>query len=156
MTSAVQYAIVGTGSIGTVLAQRFSDHHVPALWANTRGPETIDVTELSASITPATLDTALDADVIVLAIPFLKVRELGGRRADWSGKIVVDTTNAFLVPNSEQILGGRLSTEFNAEAFPGAAVVCYILATQAPDKKFGPTGGNHDRPRSIIGASRRP
>ena len=54
MTSAMQYAIVGTGSIGTVLAQRFSDHHVPALWANTRGPETIDVTELSASITPAT------------------------------------------------------------------------------------------------------
>ena len=39
MTSAVQYAIVGTGSIGAVLAQRFSDHHVPALWANTRGPE---------------------------------------------------------------------------------------------------------------------
>ncbi|MDT5080139.1 MAG: 8-hydroxy-5-deazaflavin:NADPH oxidoreductase, partial [Mycobacterium sp.] len=64
MTSTPQYAIVGTGSIGTVLAQRFSDHHVPALWANTRGPETIDVTEMSASITPATLDTALDADVI--------------------------------------------------------------------------------------------
>ena len=131
MTSAVQYAIVGTGSIGAVLAQRFSDHHVPALWANTRGPETIDVTELSASITPATLDTALDADVIILAIPFLQVRELGGRRADWSGKIIVDTTNAFLVPNSEQILGGRLSTEFNAEAFPGAAVVKSFNQTAA-------------------------
>jgi len=55
MTSTLQYAVVGTGTVGTVLAQRFSDHHVPALWANTRGPETIDVTELSASITPATL-----------------------------------------------------------------------------------------------------
>jgi predicted dinucleotide-binding enzyme/polyisoprenoid-binding protein YceI len=131
MTSAVQYAIVGTGSIGTVLAQRFSDHHVPALFANTRGPETIDVTELSASITPVTLDTALDADVIILAIPFLQVRELGGRRADWSGKIIVDTTNAFLVPNSEQILAGRLSTEFNAEAFPGAAVVKSFNQTAA-------------------------
>ena len=119
MSSTLQYAIVGTGNIGAILAQRFSDHHVPALWANTRGPETIDVTELSPSITPATLDTALDADVIVLAIPFLQVRELGGRRTDWSGKIVVDTTNAFLVPNSEQILGGRLSSEFNAEAFSG-------------------------------------
>jgi predicted dinucleotide-binding enzyme/polyisoprenoid-binding protein YceI len=131
MTSAVQYAIVGTGSIGTVLAQQFSDHHVPALWANTRGPETVDVTELSASITPVTLDTALDADVIILAIPFLKVRELGGRRADWSGKVVVDATNAFLVPNSEQILGGRLSTEYNAEAFPGAAVVKSFNQTAA-------------------------
>jgi predicted dinucleotide-binding enzyme/polyisoprenoid-binding protein YceI len=131
MTSALRYAVVGTGSVGAVLAQRFSDHHVPALWANTRGPETIDVTELSASITPATLDTALDADVIILAIPFLQVRELGGRRPDWSGKIVVDATNAFLVPNSEQILGGRLSTEFNAEAFPGAAVVKSFNQTAA-------------------------
>ncbi|SPM28422.1 YceI family protein [Mycobacterium terramassiliense] len=131
MTSGVQYAIVGTGTVGTVLAQRFSDHHVPALFANTRGPETIDVTELSASITPVTLDSALDADVIILAIPFLQVRELGRRRADWSGKIVVDATNAFLVPNSEQILGGRLSTEYNAEAFPGAAVVKSFNQTAA-------------------------
>ena len=124
-------SIIGTGSIGTVLAQRFSDHHVPALWANTRGPETVDVTEVSASITPVTLDTALDADVIILAIPFLKVRELGGRRADWTGKIVVDATNAFLVPEAKEILGVRLSTDFNAEAFPGAAMVKSFNQTAA-------------------------
>jgi len=138
MSTALQYAIVGTGSIGAVLAQRFSDHHVPLLWANTRGPETIDVTELSDAITPATLDTALGADVIILAIPFLKVRELGKTRSDWSGKIVVDATNAYLVPNSEHILGGRLSTEYNAEAFPGAAVVKSFnqtAATQLAEKR---------------------
>lgn len=129
--SALRYAVVGTGSIGAVLAQRFSDHHVAALLANSRGPATIDVTELSDVITPVDLDTALDADVIILAIPFLAVRELGGRRTDWSGKIVVDTTNAFLVPNSEHILDGRLSTEFNADAFPGAAVVKSFNQTAA-------------------------
>ena len=129
--SALRYAIVGTGSIGAILAQRFSDHHVAALLANSRGPETIDVTELSDVITPVDLDTALDADVIVLAIPFLAVRELGRRRTDWSGKIVVDTTNAFLVPKSEHILDGRLSTEFNADAFPGAAVVKSFNQTAA-------------------------
>jgi polyisoprenoid-binding protein YceI/predicted dinucleotide-binding enzyme len=131
MSSGLQYAVVGTGSVGAVLAQRFSDHHVPALWANTRGPETIGVSELSASITPATLGAALDADVIILAIPFLKVRELGKTRSDWSGKIIVDATNAFLVPNSERILGGRLSSEYNAEAFPGAAVVKSFNQTAA-------------------------
>jgi predicted dinucleotide-binding enzyme/polyisoprenoid-binding protein YceI len=124
-------AVVGTGTIGRVLAQHFSDQQVPALLANTRGPETIDVTELSDSITPASLDTALDADVIILAIPFLQVRELGRRRADWSGKIVVDATNAFLVPEAKEILGDRLSTEFNAEAFPGAAVVKSFNQTAA-------------------------
>ena len=131
MTGVLQYAVVGTGSIGGVLAQRFSDHQIPALVANTRGPETVDVTEMSDSITPVTLDMALDADVIILAIPFLRVRELGRRRTNWSGKIVVDTTNAFLVPNAEEILGGRLSTDFNAEAFPGAAVVKSFNQTAA-------------------------
>lgn len=131
MTGPLQYAIVGTGSIGGVLAQRFSDHQIPAFVANTRGPETIDVTELSTSITPVTLDTALEADVIILAIPFLQVREVGRRRTDWSGKIMVDTTNAFLVPDSEKILGGRLSTDYNAEAFPGAAVVKSFNQTAA-------------------------
>jgi polyisoprenoid-binding protein YceI/predicted dinucleotide-binding enzyme len=131
MTSALQYAVVGTGSIGRVLAQRFSDHQVPALWANTRGPDTIDVTELSTSITPVALDTALDADVIIVAIPFLRVRELGRRRADWSGKIVVDATNAFLVPEAKEVLGDRLSTDFNAEAFPGAAVAKSFNQTAA-------------------------
>lgn len=131
MSNAQRYAVVGTGTVGTVLAQRFSGHQVPALWANTRGPETIDVTELSASITPATLDAALDADVIILAIPFLQVRELGARRPDWSGKVVIDATNAFLVPDSVRILGGRLSTEYNAEAFPGAAVVKSFNQTAA-------------------------
>lgn len=127
----MQYAIVGTGAIGRVLAQHFSDQQVRVLLANTRGPETIDVTELSDSIAPASLDTALDADVIILAIPFLQVRELGRRRADWSGKIVVDATNAFLVPEAKEILGDRLSTDFNAEAFPGAAVVKSFNQTAA-------------------------
>ena len=118
MTSGLRYAVVGTGNIGGILAQRFSDHRVPALLANTRGPETIDVSELSDAITPVALDAALDADVIILSIPFLQVRELGKMRSDWSGKIIIDTTNAFLVPGAEEILGGRLSTDFNAETFP--------------------------------------
>jgi predicted dinucleotide-binding enzyme len=74
-------------------------------------------------VTPVSLDEALTADVIIVAIPFLAVRELGFSRSDWSGKIVVDSTNAFTLPNADEVLNGRLSTDFNAEAFPGAAVV---------------------------------
>jgi 8-hydroxy-5-deazaflavin:NADPH oxidoreductase len=42
---------------------------------------------------------------------------------DWTGKIVVDTTNSFWTPNADEILQGRLSSEFVAEAFPGAELV---------------------------------
>jgi polyisoprenoid-binding protein YceI/predicted dinucleotide-binding enzyme len=119
----MKYAIIGTGNIGRALAERFADHGVQAVIANTRGPESIDTSHLGSAVTPVILDEALTADMIIVAIPFLAVRELGLSRPDWSGKIVVDTTNAFLLPNADEILNGRLSTELNAEAFPGAAVV---------------------------------
>jgi predicted dinucleotide-binding enzyme len=117
------YAIIGTGNIGSALAERFADHGVSAVITNTRGPESIDTSQLSSVVTPVSLDEALTADVIIVAIPFLAVRELGFSRSDWSGKIVVDSTNAFTLPNADEVLNGRLSTDFNAEAFPGAAVV---------------------------------
>lgn len=117
------YAIIGTGNIGSALAERFADHGVSAVIANTRGPESIDTSQLGSVVTPVSLDEALTADVIIVAIPFLAVRELGFSRSDWSGKIVVDSTNAFTLPNADEVLNGRLSTDFNAEAFPGAAVV---------------------------------
>lgn len=119
----MSYAIIGTGNIGSALAERFADHGVSAVIANTRGPESIDTSQLGSVVTPVSLDEALTADVIIVAIPFLAVRELGFSRSDWSGKIVVDSTNAFTLPNADEVLKGRLSTDFNAEAFPGAAVV---------------------------------
>ena len=119
----MKHAIIGTGNVGSALAQRFADHGVPAVIANTRGPESIDTAHLGSVVTPVSLDEALTADMIIVSIPFLAVRELGFSRPDWSGKIVVDTTNAFLLHNSDEVLQGRLSTDFNAEAFPGAAVV---------------------------------
>src|SRR5271156_5433938 len=119
----MKYAIIGTGNVGRAFAERFADHGVPVVIANTRGPRSIDTTHLGSVVTPVTLDEALAADMIIVAVPFLAIRELGFSRPDWSGKIVVDATNAFTLPNADEVLNGRLSTDFNAEAFPGAAVV---------------------------------
>ena len=38
---------------------------------------------------------AADADLVVIAIPFIKVPELAGEVPDWSGRVVVDATNQF-------------------------------------------------------------
>jgi polyisoprenoid-binding protein YceI/predicted dinucleotide-binding enzyme len=119
----MRHAIIGTGNIGRALAERFADHGVQVVIANTRGPDSIDTSDLGSVVTPVSLDEALTADMIIVSIPFLAVRELGFSRPDWSGKIIVDTTNAFLLPNADEVLQGRLSTDFNAEAFPGAEVV---------------------------------
>lgn len=118
-------AIIGTGNVGSALARVFARQGVEALIANTRGPESFS--ELAAQVAPVvratTLDEARQADIVILAIPFLGTAEFGASQSRWNGQIVVDATNAFLVPNSEEILRGRLSTQIVAEAFRGADVV---------------------------------
>jgi predicted dinucleotide-binding enzyme len=118
-------SIIGTGNVGSALAHVFARNKVEALIANTRGPATFR--ELTAHVGPAVrgveLSEALASDVILLAIPFLAVESLGGFRRDWSGKTIVDVTNAFLLPNADEVLAGRLSTEIVADAFPGAETV---------------------------------
>jgi predicted dinucleotide-binding enzyme len=117
------HAIIGTGNVGTALARLFSRAGIEVLIANTRGPETIQplVQELGATVKARTLEDALEADIVFLAIPFVAVEKFARIRNDWSGKIVIDATNAYGV--SPEVLAGRLSSDIVAKAVPGATVV---------------------------------
>jgi hypothetical protein len=118
-------SIVGTGNVGTALARVFARSRVDAMIANTRGPDSFP--ELAAEVAPTvratTLDEARQADVLFLAIPFLAAGPFGASQPQWNGKIIVDATNSFMLPNEDEVLAGRLSTEIVADAFPGAEVV---------------------------------
>lgn len=115
-------AVIGTGNVGTALARLFSRAGIDVLIANTRGPATIQplVQELGPTVKTKTLEDALEADIVFLAIPFVAVEKFARIRNDWSGKIVIDATNAHVPP---EVLAGRLSSDIVASALPGAAVV---------------------------------
>ena len=126
MSSDTRYAIVGSGNIGSALARLFGSARVQVRIANTRGPQTIK--ELAASAGPSVLPVsqaeALGCDVIFLAIPFLAVEQFGKELPDWTGKTIVDATNAHYAPgHAEHILEGRLSSHYVADVLPGARVV---------------------------------
>jgi predicted dinucleotide-binding enzyme len=125
MTTPTRHAIVGSGNIGSVLAGLFVRAGIDVSIANTRGPQSLG--PLAASLGPGvravTLEEALHSDIIFLAIPFAAVERLGATLPNWTGKTVVDTTNAFYSPGSAEILQGRLSTHYTAEKLPGADVV---------------------------------
>lgn len=115
------HAIIGAGNVGIALAGQFARADLPVAIANTRGPETITprVADL-AGVRATSLDDALTANVIILALPFAAVETLGSR-LDWTGKIVIDATNAYGV--SPEYLAGRLSSDVVAAVLPGATVV---------------------------------
>lgn len=125
MTTSTLPAIVGTGNIGSALARLFARAGLEVALANTRGAESIRplAASLGTGVHAVGLAEALTSDLIFLAIPFGAVEAFGRSRPDWTGKTVVDTTNAHYTPNWEQMLQGRPSAQYTAEHLPGAEVV---------------------------------
>lgn len=120
------YAIIGSGAIGSALATQFARNDIDVLVANSRGPASLTdfVGRLGKNIKAASVEEALKADIVILAVPFGSVPETVGDAAAWNGRIVVDASNAIDFPAfTPKDLGGRLSTDVVADLVPGARVV---------------------------------
>jgi len=120
------YAIIGSGAIGSAIARQFARKNITVAIANSRGAASIVplADELGPHVVPCSISGALEADIIILAVPFTAVAEAVRGHANWQGKIVIDATNTIDFSDfSPADLGGRLSTDIVAEAVPGARVV---------------------------------
>ncbi|MGF6572390.1 putative dinucleotide-binding enzyme [Paraburkholderia sp. GAS333] len=121
------------GFIGAAnIAQTYSKHLLRSghsvVLSNRSGPETLTdlVAALGARASAASVEVAAKADVVVLALPWTQLRSLQQRDIDWSGRIVIDATNALLTyaPDFRRAdLGGRTSSEIVADMLPGARIV---------------------------------
>jgi 8-hydroxy-5-deazaflavin:NADPH oxidoreductase len=140
----MKYAIIGSGLVGSTLARFFAAKHIPVAIANSRGPETLGklTAELGASVKAVTVAEAVKADIILIAVGALAFKKIGALLQDWSGKIVVDVTNGFMLPPEVQQAEyhERLTSEVNAERVPGAKLVkafnqlpFKVLASPLPD-----------------------
>jgi predicted dinucleotide-binding enzyme len=125
MSTPTRPAIVGSGNIGSALARLFARAGIQVSISNTRGPESIRplAASLGAGVHAVGLDEALESDLIFMAIPFPAIEGFGKSRSDWTGKTVVDTTNAHYAQGSAEIRQGRSAAEYTAEQLPGADVV---------------------------------
>jgi predicted dinucleotide-binding enzyme len=131
------YAIVGFGKIGQALAHAFARKNINVTVASRRPPEALSpqARAIGPTVVARSLQDALEADTIILAVPFGEHREVAKALPSWKGKTVIDATNAFGVLPEE--LGGLLSSAFVAKAFAGAKLVKgfnhLVAATLATD-----------------------
>ena len=118
----MSYAIVGFGKIGQALAHVFTRKNIHVTVASSRSPEELapQAREIGPTVVAKSLQDALEADTIILAVPFAEHREVAKALPSWTGKTIIDATNA-LVPLEE--LDGLLSSAFVAKSFPGAKLV---------------------------------
>ncbi|KQO59252.1 NAD(P)-binding domain-containing protein [Methylobacterium sp. SD274] len=118
--------IIGAGQIGRAIASALARHGIPAILANSRGPDSLAeaIASLGPTITPGTREDAAARDMIIVAVNWSKLPAALGGLPDFGGRIVVDANNPIEAPSFEPVdLGGVSSSEIVATLVPGARVV---------------------------------
>lgn len=119
----MSYAIVGFGKIGQALAHAFARKNIEVTVASRRPPEELapQAREIGPTVVAKSLQAALEADTIILAVPFGQHREIAKALPGWKGKTIIDAMNSFPTPPEE--LDGLPSSAFVAKSFTGAKLV---------------------------------
>jgi predicted dinucleotide-binding enzyme len=119
----MSYAIIGFGKIGQALAKAFARKGIEVSVATTRAPESFAsaAAAIGPKIIPKKLAEAVKADIIFLAVLYKSHLDVAKALPTWTGKTIIDVTNAYGVPPEE--LGGQPSSKFVAQAFAGARLV---------------------------------
>jgi predicted dinucleotide-binding enzyme len=144
---------IGSGSLTQALAHHMVAAQIPVLISNSRGPDSLTelVAELGDAAQAVTVEQAASADVVILALPFLRVPELADVVPDWSGRIVVDATNQFAeyapVYRGYADLGDETGSEWVARHLPGATVIKAFNAMYASYLTADP---RHDDGRQVV------
>jgi len=119
----MSYAIIGAGKVGKALATAFSRKQIAVAIASKRSAEALTpiAKAIGPTVVPQSLQEAVKAGIVLLAIPFGTQKEVAKAAASWAGKIVIDVTNAYGVAPEE--LGHLPSSVVISQAFPGAKLV---------------------------------
>ncbi|MCK1733795.1 NAD(P)-binding domain-containing protein [Bradyrhizobium sp. 138] len=116
----MSYAIVGFGKVGQALAKAFARKNIDVTVASRQPPEALapQARAIGPTVVAKSLRNALEADTIILAVPFGEHREVAKALPSWKDKTVIDATNAF-----GEELDGFPSSAVVAKAFTGAKLV---------------------------------
>jgi hypothetical protein len=119
----MSYAVIGFGKIGQALARAFARRNIDVTVASRRAPEELapQARAIGSTVVARSLQEALKADTIFLAVPFGEHREIAKALPSWEAKTIIDAMNSFPVPQED--LDGLPSSAFVARSFPGAKVV---------------------------------
>lgn len=121
--------VLGAGPAGQAIARRCVAAGITVLLSNNRGLDSLSdvVGELGHGAEAATVLQAAAADLVVLAVPFVKVPDVVAQIVDWNGRVVVDATNQFAQYEPTYAgrvdLGDETGSEWVARHLPGATVI---------------------------------
>jgi len=94
----MSYSIIGAGKVGQALARAFARKKIEVAIASRRSPEALApvAKAIGPTIIPKSLQDAVKAEIVLLAIPFGTQKDVAKAAKSWQGKIVIDVTNAYV------------------------------------------------------------
>ncbi len=118
----MSYAIVGFGKAGKALAHAFARKNIDVTVASRRPPEALapQARAIGPTVVAESLRDALEADTIILAVPFGEHREVAKALPRWEGKTVIDAMNALVSPAHEAHLSSAARPRRQARGLSGA------------------------------------
>jgi predicted dinucleotide-binding enzyme len=123
----MKFGMIGAGTLSRAIAGHVVKAGHDVIFSNSRGPETLDdvVAAFGPRASAGSVAEAGAADIVVLAVPWSKVREAVRHLPAREGRIVIDATNQWikLTPSfvAEHLdIGG---SELVASLIPGAHVI---------------------------------
>lgn len=124
----MKIGILGAATVGQALAGRLADAGHDVVIANSRGPESLRtvVAPLGRRVAAGHVADALDNPVVILGVPWTRVRDVLTPDIDWRGRVLIDATNIFTsyTPSFEiDELGDDSGSEVVARLAPSARVV---------------------------------
>ena len=113
---------MGFGRIGQALARAFARNNIDVTVVGRRPVEELALVAqaLGPTVVVKSLQEALEADTIILAVLFEQHRDVAKTLPSWKGKTIIDAMNSQL---SLEEMDGLLSSAFVAKSFPGARLV---------------------------------
>jgi 8-hydroxy-5-deazaflavin:NADPH oxidoreductase len=120
---------IGSGDVTRALAPHLLRAGVSVLISNSRGPSSLGdlIVALGDGAQAVTVEAVARADLVILAMPFVRVPELGERIPDWTGRVVVDATNQFAhyepAYSGYVDLGDDTGSEWVERNLPGSTVI---------------------------------
>ncbi len=124
----MKIGIIGSGTIGSIVARKAIAAGCEVILSNSRGLESLKekVAELGAYAAAGTVSDAAGQEIVLLAVHWTKVKEAVAGLPDWDNRIVIDATNAFIpTPGGFEIANVEplTASEVVANLLPGARVI---------------------------------
>jgi hypothetical protein len=118
--------IIGAGQIGRAIASTLAKHGIPAILADSRGPESLadTVGTLGPTIKAGTREEAVSREIVFVAVNWSKLPAALAGLPNFGCRIVIDANNPIEAPLFKRVdLGRSSSSEVLARLVPGARVV---------------------------------